>query len=232
MADESQQAAVSAAYPAPPFFSKSFTSENVEQLNQLPSPGSTGSHGHAQNLPPGLRRLKPPQTPSDGTYASFGVTYDITPVTTSAQTVPTRSALLSLSDRLLQTFLRYVQILGTSPSGLLWVPQWEEIRKTFEETHKIINEYRPQQARETLLLMVEDQIKQYKDETQRIRSSVARAREVMESLDAGNGDGDAKSTNDAKTLNDTKETFEAPVDLSPEMLHRIWEIVDRDVGAP
>lgn len=236
MAAEAQQGTVTAAFPAPPPFYKSFTRQNLDHLDQLqassPSHHGVDDQASITERAHDVQNLLPPKPPLDGKYKLFGVEYDSTDKSQSTQAVPSRSTLLSLSDRLLKLFLRYVQILGTDPSGLLWVPQWEEIRKTFEEAHHIINEYRPHQARETLLLMMEDQIKQFREETERIRRSVAKTREVMESLGAHNGDSDTKLTNFAKDATKSKVAVDPSVESSKEMARRIWEIVDREVGAP
>lgn len=215
MATEPQSGAISAAFPAPPPFYKSFTPENLERLqpyidpssqvstNTLHSSGpSIASIPELSSLPPELRHLVPPAPPRDGKYRSFGYQHDINPPTSTPQEIPTREHLLNLTDRLMRQYHRYVQILATNPSGELWVPQWEEIKKTFEEAHRVINVYRPHEARESLILRYEDQIKEVREETEKVKSSVERARKVVSGLGSEvlrNGDpGTNSETRDMK----------------------------------
>ncbi|KAL8970767.1 MAG: hypothetical protein Q9183_001363, partial [Haloplaca sp. 2 TL-2023] len=65
-------AAISAAFPAPPPFYKSFTQDNLSHLSRLRevNPSIT-----ALDLPPELRTLLPPPPPSPKhQYRSFGAT--------------------------------------------------------------------------------------------------------------------------------------------------------------
>ena len=176
-----------------------------------------------------MRNLVPPSPPADGRYRSFGANYDITP-TQSKQTIPTRAALLALSDRLLQLYLRYVQILATDPSGLLWVPQWEEIRNTFEKIHGIINEYRPHQARESLVLMMEDQIQQLKKETKRVQSTVGKAEELMEKLGSENRSRPAGDHDPRSKLNGQGVGSQGSAQLSGNIDQNLWNMLEKEVG--
>lgn len=198
MAAEPQAGAVSAAFPAPPPFYKSFTPNNIERLQHFNDPASQTSIetqrssgpsipsiSDPTSLPAELHHLIPPAPPSDGKYRSFGILHDINPPTSIPHRVPTRENLLNLTDRLMRLYHRYVQILATNPSGELWVPQWEEIKRTFEEVHKVINEYRPHEARESLILRYEDQIKEIVEETEKVKRTVERARKVMSQLGSG-----------------------------------------------
>lgn len=245
MAAEPQPGTLSAAFPAPPPFYKSFTTENLEQFQQTLQKADSATQGIASpdsldpgkldltSLSPELRHLVPPAPPPDGQFRSFGISYDIRPPSTSSQRVPIRDALLSLNDRLLQLYLRYVQILGTNPSGRLWVPQWQEIRKTFEEMHTIINEYRPHQARETLILMMEDQIKQFQEETERLKASVAKAKQAMESLSNGTEDNVAKATiNENHGTNGETQSTEQSSRKHPTAKHDMWQVIENAVGSP
>ena len=86
MADQAQPAAISAAFPAPPPFYKSFTPQNLERQKEYleslnlssPKPLSTESSApDLLSLPPELRNLFPPPQPPDGKYRSFGVEHDV-----------------------------------------------------------------------------------------------------------------------------------------------------------
>ena len=243
MAAEPQQSAISSAFPAPPPFYKAFTAENLQRLRDHIQSTSQSSEASAATNPPhtsqidltslpsDLKSLIPPKLPEDGKYRSFGAGYDVSPASKSTQDVPTRATLVRLNDRLLQLFLRYVQILATDPSGRLWVPQWEEIRNTFEEAHGLINEYRPHQARETLILMMEDQIKQLKDETAQVKTSVAKAKELMKNLSGGGQESGNKNRDKNEDLRDRHDLSDGQMPgTSKNSTKQMWDILDTEVG--
>lgn len=84
-----------------------------------------------------------------------------------------------------------------------------------------MNGYRPHQARETLILMMEEQIEKVRGETRAVRESVGSAREVVEGLGRdGEGVEDVGGRvgkDGGKRQMNTGE-------------RRIWELLDRDVG--
>lgn len=84
-----------------------------------------------------------------------------------------------------------------------------------------MNGYRPHQARETLILMMEEQIEKVRGETRAVRESVGSAREVVEGLGRGGEGvedvGGRVGKDGGKRQMNTGE-------------RRIWELLDRDVG--
>ena len=86
MADQAQPAAISAPFPPPPPFYKSFTPQNLERQKEyleslnLSSPKTLPTEASAPDilsLPPELRNLFPPPQPPEGKYRSFGVEHDV-----------------------------------------------------------------------------------------------------------------------------------------------------------
>ncbi len=86
MADQPQSGAASSAFPAPPPFWKSFTSENLERQKELLDSNDQSSSTPSSppqskldllSLPPELRNLFPPPPPPDGKYRSFGIEHDV-----------------------------------------------------------------------------------------------------------------------------------------------------------
>lgn len=86
MAEDGQVPSVSAAFPAPPPFYKSFTKESIERLQQLQS--STGDAFNPLDpvealipdvtaLPSEIRSLIPPPLPQGGKYYSFSTLNDV-----------------------------------------------------------------------------------------------------------------------------------------------------------
>ena len=111
------------------------------------------------------------------------------------------------------------------------MPQWEEIKKTFEEVHGIINEYRPHEARESLILRYEDQIRQVKDETVRVKGSVERARTVIKDLGIGGlGDGQTAVNGEAKGQQGKSRRPERGKDLEKAKEQLVWKAIEKEVG--
>ncbi len=83
--------AISAAFPAPPPFYKSFTPQNLDRLHELLEASNPEDSDPQQSagkpsqketsislsLPPELRCLIPPPPPPEGRYRSFGDVHDV-----------------------------------------------------------------------------------------------------------------------------------------------------------
>ncbi|CAF9909713.1 MAG: Mediator of RNA polymerase II transcription subunit 7 [Alectoria fallacina] len=235
MADQPQPGTISAAFPAPPPFYKSFTPQNLESLQKYIDPqGQSTSRatqpisGHVSDLlslPPELRNLVPPPPPVEGKYRSFGTLHEVslTPALEEQQT-PTPSRLLSLTHQILLTFLSLTNALATNPSS--YGPIWDELHELFQEINKVINGYRPHQARETLILMLEEQLERVRGETKGVGEAVGRAREVIETL----GKEGQKGTDQDL---ETDKMHGAVIQQSTKeqrMEKRTWEVLGREVG--
>lgn len=198
-----------APFPAPPPFYQHFTARNLAQLRQKRKEAhlahSTSSdNGDAAkkeldmlSLPTELRYLIPPQPPTTGEFTVFGVptTLEQQPQSLAERGVeqlfPDRDSvyknpqpqLIALARSLLTTFLSLLGILSQSPE--LWDEQTYALRHICENMHALINGYRPHQARETLILMMEERIAQKRDEIRRINEGRAKTQEILQRLTLG-----------------------------------------------
>ena len=236
MADQTQPGTISAAFPAPPPFYKSFTPQNLERLQEhLESSGqptspatqpTTAPIPDVLSLPPELRNLIPPPPPAEGKYRSFGTLHEVSPTPASEdQQTPTPTRLLSLTHKILLTFLSLTNALATNPAG--YGPIWDELHELFQEVHKVINGYRPHQARETLILMLEEQLERVRGETKGLGETVGRAKEVVEMLgreDRGGGVGHGVETDQLREPVSQGNREEEDVEK------RIWTVLEREVG--
>ena len=233
MADQPQPGTISAAFPAPPPFYNSFTPHNLESLQaHLESSGQSTSPATQPttapipdilSLPPELRNLIPPPPPAEGKYRSFGTLHEVpsAPVAEDQQT-PTPSRLLSLTHKLLLTFLSLTNALATNPAG--YGPIWDELHELFQEINKVINGYRPHQARETLILMLEEQLQRVQGETKEIWEAVERARGVIEELSKEEVGGvDDESKGNLRKGVEERERRRVWED------RRVWEVSEREV---
>lgn len=197
-----QQTTLSAPFPAPPPSYKHFTKQNISRIRQLSKEaGATQSNGNAVagldilSLPPELRYLVPPSLPSEGKYRTFGVDIDLhAPDATLAtagieQLYPSDASvtlnpqphLLALTRSLLTTFLSLVGILSENPTEY-YAERVESLQTIMYNVHDLINQYRPHQARESLLLMMEERIEKMRDEIQRISQAKSKVEEVVKGL--------------------------------------------------
>jgi mediator of RNA polymerase II transcription subunit 7 len=257
--------AISAAFPAPPPFYKSFTPQNLDRLHELleasnpedsDPPQSAGKSSQKEtsnilSLPPELRCLIPPPPPPEGRYRSFGDVHDVSscllsaaleapsipkpsyqpPQLTNTQqlnpappstTTPTPSPphLLHLTRCILLTFLSLVNRLATTPAT--YAPKWNELRALFEEAHAVINEYRPHQARETLILMMEEQIQRCRSEGRAGREGAERVKKVLEEVGRVEGVGKELLRGEGGGRGERAGDGEGE--------KRLWEVINREVG--
>ncbi|KAF2136333.1 uncharacterized protein K452DRAFT_237669 [Aplosporella prunicola CBS 121167] len=161
------------------------------------------------DLPAELRYLVPPEPPTSGKYRSFGDHYDIneplpslkdmgieqlypsapeteTPASpssgagTQSQWTHDRAFYLKkMTQSLLLNFLEFVGVLSINPG--LWHDKFQDIETLLLNCHHLINEYRPHQARATLITMMEDQLNKKREEVEGVR----RMREKIEGVLAG-----------------------------------------------
>ncbi|KAL8719806.1 MAG: hypothetical protein Q9225_003241 [Loekoesia sp. 1 TL-2023] len=219
-------AAISAAFPAPPPFYRSFTPDNLARLSSLQQSNPSLT---ADDLPPELRNLlPPPPPPPNHQYRTFGETHEIpAPPSSDAppKEPPNPHRLLQTTRQLLLTFLSLTHSLATEPDT--WAPKWDEMRALFSEAHAVVNEYRPHQARETLIHMMEEQVERCKMETKACREACERVRGVLEEVEKGEGLAQldmsiAELEGRSKTRKDE--------DLKVEKEHRVWEVIEQEVG--
>ena len=85
-----------------------------------------------------------------------------------------------------------------------------------------MNEYRPHQARETLIEMMEEQIRRGREETKGAKEMIRRVREALEKVAAGS-DGDERTVE----MKDRGEENEQIEDDEEKM---VWRVLEQEVG--
>lgn len=184
-----------ANFPVPPPFFKHFTKDNIAQLRQIRKDNGTSqsTEGADDNttsedskdiditaLPPNLRYLVPPPPPADGKWRTFGAQHDLHALDPSLEDsgievlFPSDPAvklnpqpyLLSLARSLLTTFLSLTGALSEDPTQYL--DRVTDLKTIVTNMHDLINQYRPHQARETLILMMEERIEKLRGEIRAI----------------------------------------------------------------
>ncbi|OBT63449.1 hypothetical protein VE03_07160 [Pseudogymnoascus sp. 23342-1-I1] len=210
MADQQQGNVQASAFPSPPPFYQHFTEENLARVAILRAGRDSDSSQKDDSpkepeLPADLQYLQPPEPPTEGTYRSFGDLYnlnDILPSLTeqgieqlySPPGTPSGSGAgsdpQSHSDRtlilkriaksLLLNFLELMGIMSVNPEQ--YAEKIQDLRTLFINFHHLLNEYRPHQARESLILMMEAQLARSKAETDGIESMKTKVEGILAGL--------------------------------------------------
>ncbi|EPE25331.1 Mediator hinge subcomplex-like protein [Glarea lozoyensis ATCC 20868] len=200
---------LTATFPSPPPFWKEFTEENLTRISELRVAQSGEASKKADpaaslparilDLPPELRYLQPPEEPADGIYRSFGDLYNLknplpsleemgienlyTPPSTPSHSgkYSDRALVLKrIAKSLLLNFLELLGILSHNPEQ--YDEKIKDLRTLFINFHHIINGYRPHQARESLILMMEEQLERSRAETRGIREGKEKVEVILEGL--------------------------------------------------
>ncbi|KAH1946711.1 Mediator of RNA polymerase II transcription subunit 7 [Aspergillus fumigatus] len=170
----------------------------------------------ALQLPPELRFLVPPEIPKSGQYSVFGELQSLSTTLPSLQeqgieqlypSTPTETDpdkpsqpsrpfnhayyLLKISKSLLLNFLEFVGILSIAPEQ--FQSKVEDLRNLFINAHHLLNLYRPHQARESLIMMMEEQLNRSREEIQQMDKMHAEINGFLEQLKAQGIDIDSAS---------------------------------------
>jgi mediator of RNA polymerase II transcription subunit 7 len=79
--------------------------------------------------------------------------------------------------------LNFLELIGNmSQDATQSEPKVDDLRTLFGNAYQILNEYRPHQARETLILMMEEQIATRKDEIEAIKNMKERLDAISDAL--------------------------------------------------
>ena len=130
---------------------------------------------------------------------------------------PDPQHLKALTRTLLLHFLSLSHILATNPVD--YPPKWDEIRDVFLEAHKVINEYRPHQARETLIQLMEEQVRRGREEIRLCKETEARVKEALNGL--------SKDVDVVEIDLGRKRKRKRDKDWEDR---RVWEMLHREVG--
>ncbi|RDH36150.1 MED7 protein-domain-containing protein [Aspergillus welwitschiae] len=200
----------------------------------------------ALDLPPELRLLVPPAIPDTGHYSVFGELQNLStalpslkdqgitqlypsssPADTDRQppSEPSRPLnhayyLLKISKSLLLNFLEFVGVLSVSPEQ--FESKVEDLRNLFINAHHLLNLYRPHQARESLIMMMEEQLSRTKEEIQQMDKLKAEITGVLERLEA---DGIAAQSRPQQTNEDGKKDSETS-QKTIEDAQLVWDLLD------
>ncbi|KAI1636825.1 mediator complex, subunit Med7 [Biscogniauxia mediterranea] len=206
---EEEQPLVSSTWPPPPPFWQSFTPENIARINDLRKEkaereGMSSDEDalktvRLEGLPRGLRNLQPPLEPEDGVWRVFGDKYQLVDELPRLEDMQIRrlfpnpeerdqdgkhfdraTILKRLAKSLILNFLELTGLMATHPNSA--EDKITDLRDLFINFHHLINEYRPHQARESLISMMQAQLDRTRAETNAIRDAKDKAERILEGL--------------------------------------------------
>lgn len=180
-----EQSTIASPFPAPPPFYKNFTKQNLAALRRL------RKDDDATSLPKELQFLVPPEPPV-GKYDSFGAAIDrdapeptlsaagieqIYPAQPEVRLNP-QPYLIVLARSLLTTFLSLTGILSANPE--LYQEKTQDLQTLMYNMHDLINQYRPHQARETLILLMEERVNKVRREIEAIDEAKQKIADLLQ----------------------------------------------------
>ncbi|KAL6951042.1 hypothetical protein ACO0QE_000334 [Hanseniaspora vineae] len=183
---------VAALYPRPPVFYKYFTQQNIDKLQALKAKrrAESAQPAHEEDIEGLLSELEatnddlqyliPPSLPKSGQFRSFGNIWQIEDELPDLAKMGIQQLykdsddysdkinnLKTLLKTLLLNFLELAGLLSVDPSK--YEVKLEHIRVILINIHHLLNEYRPHQTRESLIMLLEDQLAFKKMEIREIK---------------------------------------------------------------
>jgi len=154
--------------------------------------------------------------------------YPSPPPTEAGDTSPSRPArplnhayyLLKISKSLLLNFLEFVGILSIAPEQ--FESKLEDLRNLFINAHHLLNLYRPHQARESLILMMEEQLDRTREEIRQMDQIKEKIEGLLEQLRAEGLEADSTT----ESANKETEKRMEPDDKEVEDARQVWDLLD------
>lgn len=128
--------------------------------------------------------------------------------------------LLKISKSLLLNFLEFVGVLSVSPEQ--FESKVEDLRNLFINAHHLLNLYRPHQARESLIMMMEEQLKHSREEMDQMDKVKAEVESALEQLQLEG------SRAEAASLGDDTDRAKALKAKADEHSRLIWDLLDKE----
>ncbi|KAF2073475.1 hypothetical protein CYY_005223 [Polysphondylium violaceum] len=181
-------------FPPPPPFYKLYLNydsdiDSTATTSATTDPSTSSTLSEQQSIPNIILPLQPPIPPKQGSnYNQFGQTYstvDVLPTLDELDMVQLYpkgdiepiSELKKLNRSILFNYLQLLETLIENPSD--FKTKVDDISLLFINFHHLLNSYRPHQARETLLSIMTEQIKNRTQSNQLLKKSLETCKESL-----------------------------------------------------
>ncbi|RHZ68268.1 hypothetical protein Glove_296g29 [Diversispora epigaea] len=184
---------IGSSYPPPPEIYKRYTDENLAKLKQVKEKGIEAIIHANLALPTdfNILDLEPPQPLTEGVYSFFGEFWQVVDrnATLEENGVPQLfpsgkiNRALYLKKLNNSAVFNFVELLDTLVKDPDQAPEKiEQIKHIILNMKYLLNEYRPHQARETLTLIIKDQIEQRKKATNEINKRCSEFKSILQNV--------------------------------------------------
>ncbi|RFU30201.1 hypothetical protein B7463_g6140, partial [Scytalidium lignicola] len=231
MAEQQQPNALAAAFPNPPPFWQHFTPENLNRVAEIKA--QNGATPQLLDLRAEIRFLVPPDPPAEGVFNCFGDRYNINeelpsleeqgiqqlytpPSDVGGKHIDRALILKRIAKSLLLNFLELVGIMSISPEE--YQEKVDDIRTLFINFHHLLNEYRPHQARESLILLMQDQLDRSKTEIDGIMKMKEKVEGVLDGLAQ------------TKIVDSTVARDESSIEIVSDSVKDVWDELEKEFG--
>ncbi|KAH3687904.1 hypothetical protein WICPIJ_001121 [Wickerhamomyces pijperi] len=225
---QQEDSLISALYPPPPPFVKFFTDENIEKLENSKKGNDTVELEDEDKV---LEFLTPPTQPEGDTYRSFGNIWqfndkmpkleemgieklykDPDDKSSSNDSKFKIQELRTLLKSLLLNFLEVIGVMSSAPDQ--FHIKIDQIRTILINIHHLLNEYRPHQSRESLILLMEKQIDTKRNEIEEIENTCKNVEEKIKHLIQSHVDrtGEPDQVQDIETQTAADDMLELKID--------------------
>ncbi|KAM7200005.1 MED7 domain containing protein [Rhypophila sp. PSN 637] len=193
---------VTALYPDPPPFWKAFTADNIAQFDTFKQQYAArqgldvNTILRIPDIPEDLTCLQPPAEPEDAKWKVFNEPQSLDHQLQSLEAAGIQRLasedqlagrhmdrafeLKRIAKSMLLNFLELIGLMGHNMHHAM--DKVEDLRVLFLNFHHYLNEYRPHQAREQLIQLMQDQLDAKRAETAAIRAVTDKAKRALEGL--------------------------------------------------
>lgn len=160
-------------------------------------------------------------------WALPGWTYEqLYPATTpsSSSTLDRQNYLFRFLRSILTSYIELLGIVAVDPTSEAKNEKLRDILTLVANMHALVNEYRPHQARETLINMLERQVERKRGEIEGVRKMGDKVRDVL------GGFGELAKIDGEGTARGSEENVGGEAERRREMQSRMWEALDEILG--